>query len=1315
MADYANIKPGVRTSVSVGTHTVGIGEYLIEIGGAAGGKGGDASARATNRPNDGTTGPYVYGGAGGAGGSCRFVYEFAETASFSVNYGNGGSEGRTTYVPDNASGFNWGIAGGSGSDTTLSINGVLVAKCTGGGGGGGGWFNVTALPAYPPEVIRTWTAGDGSQGTPGRIALAPAWHQAGGAYGMFITKLNNVPNTPTTITYGQPFASRPLELSCPPTTDPEGDAITYVWERRIDTGAYITVGTTAEPKHIDTVPSTGTTVQYRVKAVDSKGAESGYATGDPKLIIYNFPPTISGEDLDRGSIYLPFTHQFSVDDPDIRDTITVKILLDGSVLATYENAIRNQNYSIDLAGAWLHLHNGNHKLEIIATDSAGASTKRIISFTRATKGLHLQLANVIQPRSGGVIRTLLSLFQFTRPTDSTLLITVTNNALSATPAWHDITENHARKDIFEFPTTPTEQEAGFSAQIKIQKAAGSPEEIIFTGAMFILNANGKESDKWADNIIHTQTFTGALTGAQTVADVARIIDRDMKKVGLNILGYYDSAAALSSAKPTGKTGDMYSVGSTPFLYIWDENKKSWVNIGVLQAGATGAAGARGEKGDKGDRGLQGLPGAQGLKGEQGEAGPKGDKGDRGEKGEKGDKGIDGAKGEKGDRGDDGHGLTIISRYDTSTDLEIAQPAGTAGDAYFVGISAPFEVYMWDEANSQWENRGVLEGVKGDKGDKGDKGEAGEKGEKGELGEVEPMTSFKIGVPSEGWTKNGDYYSITIEHSYMTPKSQIFPSRSIYQDARIPARIYAYTTIEGAISLSTTIPPNEFVNLMLETQETNSPIYDVVLADPLSSSDQLIDLFEAAIPSEGWIKDGDLYHVDVKALQSLSGRQILPYRSFYQDQRAKSRIYASIISDEKYRLTTAIPPSENFYVMTGTQKTKIEPFDAILADPIIPISGSSSRTQTYTLKADSLKPYFTLGTEWVDQKPLLIRRRNAGVSVWRDKLVISGGMHAELGISAMYGTEVRDILTGDAVQITHNYVSSSYTGSKSSVSAVWGDFVFAQNINSYSTQEFSIINMVDHGVEKISLGHDLVNNSAAITDNGIMYLFGGILTSSPTARNDVLVLDTKSSDPGFANGINMPRSREKHASVYLNNKIYLIGGEQSSKLVKQVDIFDVASQTWSTDPSLEIEASDTSACVYDHTKIVYLNTDTVDGSVRMLDTVTNTITTLPTLPERAYGVGLAAYGHNIYAIGGISYNYNPSAIVRHLKPALTKAAKSKVLLSIEENAVVYGDKECVVDGITIGTIMNPTKVNKRIDFTAQNLYETGDIAITVTPA
>lgn len=59
------------------------------------------------------------------------------------------------------------------------------------------------------------------------------------------------------------------------------------------------------------------------------------------------------------------------------------------------------------------------------------------------------------------------------------------------------------------------------------------------------------------------------------------------------------------------------------------------------------------------------------------------------------------------RGENGTGLEILDVYPTLADLQTAHPTGTAGDAYLVGVSPSFELYIWSTNSSAWEQSGAL--------------------------------------------------------------------------------------------------------------------------------------------------------------------------------------------------------------------------------------------------------------------------------------------------------------------------------------------------------------------------------------------------------------------------------------------------------------------------------------------------------------------------------------------------------------------------------------------------------------------------------
>ena len=297
--------------------------------------------------------------------------------------------------------------------------------------------------------------------------------------GAYILQWNQPPSDPSSISYGTPQAGNSLVLSTGGSTDPEGDAISYVWERKIDSGAYVQLGITTAKTFTDTVPTSGTTYTARVKAVDANGLESGYCTGSAKTISYNTPPVISGSDQNLGSKTAPFTYQYTVTDAQAAtQTITVtEKLTNGTqtiTLRTYTATSGAQN-TVDLSSVWLPLLSGTHVLTITATDSAGGSATRKITFSRTVSRIAAARAFNTDAL---VQKVFVSLYPATIPADATLHLEVTNNPFDTSPVWVDITDK-ANRLVHVFTNTTAEKGYGLGYRFYITKGT---QEIEITQA-----------------------------------------------------------------------------------------------------------------------------------------------------------------------------------------------------------------------------------------------------------------------------------------------------------------------------------------------------------------------------------------------------------------------------------------------------------------------------------------------------------------------------------------------------------------------------------------------------------------------------------------------------------------------------------------------------------------------------------------------------------------------------------------------------------------------------------------------------------------
>ena len=122
------------------------------------------------------------------------------------------------------------------------------------------------------------------------------------------------------------------------------------------------------------------------------------------------------------------------------------------------------------------------------------------------------------------------------------------------------------------------------------------------------------------------------------------------------------------------------------------------------------------------------------------------------------RGAQGPEGPQGPKGDTGSGFKVLDYYDTMEALEAAVTAPSAGDAYGVGTSEPYDIYIYGKT-SGWVNNGPIQGAKGDTGEQGPVGPAGPQGERGQRGIQGPAGETGATGPA-GYTpvRGTDYWT-----------------------------------------------------------------------------------------------------------------------------------------------------------------------------------------------------------------------------------------------------------------------------------------------------------------------------------------------------------------------------------------------------------------------------------------------------------------------------------------------------------------------------------------------------------------------------
>lgn len=294
--------------------------------------------------------------------------------------------------------------------------------------------------------------------------------------GAYIIQWNQPPTTPSSISHATPQAGKSLTITTGGSTDPEGNAISYVWERRVDSGVWTQIGITTAKTITDTVPTSGTNYQVRVKAADAHGAESAYRTGTAKAISYNTNPVISGSDQNVGAKTAPLSYAYTVTDSEAASqTLTVKeTVTNGSETITLRQytATSGAQNTANLSSVWLRLLAGTHVLKIEVSDGAGGTAVRNITFSRTVTRVAASRAISTDAK---VTKVFLSLYP-DQPIDATLHCEVTNNPFDASPVWEDITGKVGRF-VHTFANTTVANGFGLAYRFYINKGSQTVEVI----------------------------------------------------------------------------------------------------------------------------------------------------------------------------------------------------------------------------------------------------------------------------------------------------------------------------------------------------------------------------------------------------------------------------------------------------------------------------------------------------------------------------------------------------------------------------------------------------------------------------------------------------------------------------------------------------------------------------------------------------------------------------------------------------------------------------------------------------------------------
>lgn len=342
------------------------------------------------------------------------------------------------------------------------------------------WWLRSPIATYSYNVRGVGTSGAESDGGAlrGRSGLRPALNlpssilvsDSPDSDGVYSIVWNQAPTNPPSISVPDTIRSgKTANIQWTASTDPEGNAITYRLECSVNGGAYAQIYSGSALSYTHSVTAAMNTVQYRVKAVDSNGAESGYTASQQRTVVHNVDPTISGSDTDLGTITSTPSTSFSVDDQDTSDELTVEKKIDDMTVDTIEDAVREQTYTWAMTDAqFAALGSGTHTMKIVVSDTIGNTATRTITFTRAVTKIEFKVDPINTDAKAEKI--LISMMYYASDADVTLK--VCNNANDANPTWESA--NNGLKHIFS-NTTKTAASWAVGVWVIIETSESYPE------------------------------------------------------------------------------------------------------------------------------------------------------------------------------------------------------------------------------------------------------------------------------------------------------------------------------------------------------------------------------------------------------------------------------------------------------------------------------------------------------------------------------------------------------------------------------------------------------------------------------------------------------------------------------------------------------------------------------------------------------------------------------------------------------------------------------------------------------------------------
>ena len=302
--------------------------------------------------------------------------------------------------------------------------------------------------------------------------------------GCYTLIFNQPPTLPEFITVpGNIAIGATPEITWGSSTDPEGTAVTYILERKFNSGAWAEIYSGVALTHTDSaIPSGNTSVQYRVKVRDADGVECGYVTSASRSIVQNTAPGITGADADLGTFanQKPPAYNYTVTDPD-GDVVTVFEKVDDVTIRTYQPALGVPQSFAFTDQQWQAVINGTHTIKIIAQDPSTGQTTRTLSFTKNVNSVEFYGPITPYVADGRPTEALVQV-SGAFPPGCILNVRICNNGNDPDPVWEDCTTAVLNNELFNF-TNLIKTAAKWGVKLHVRLQRGSAASAVYISSV----------------------------------------------------------------------------------------------------------------------------------------------------------------------------------------------------------------------------------------------------------------------------------------------------------------------------------------------------------------------------------------------------------------------------------------------------------------------------------------------------------------------------------------------------------------------------------------------------------------------------------------------------------------------------------------------------------------------------------------------------------------------------------------------------------------------------------------------------------------